>query len=73
MTRAPTSGHRSSSRDVLSANCVTDQTERPQIVIKDGKYYLFTISHRGMFAAGIDGPEACTASSTTASAATSSR
>lgn len=42
---------------ILSANCVTDQTERPQIFIKDGKYYLFTISHRGTYAAGIDGPE----------------
>jgi len=42
---------------ILSANCVTDQTERPQFVIKDGKYYLFTISHRGTFAAGLDGPE----------------
>ena len=31
---------------ILSANCVTDQTERPQIYMKDGKYYLFTISHR---------------------------
>lgn len=42
---------------ILSANCVTDQTERPQIYIQDGKYYLFTISHRSTFAAGIDGPE----------------
>jgi levansucrase len=42
---------------ILSANCVTDQTERPQFVFKDGKSYLFTISHRGTFAAGIDGPE----------------
>jgi levansucrase len=42
---------------ILSANCVTDQTERPQIYLKDGKYYLFTISHRSTFAAGIDGPE----------------
>ncbi|WP_163617027.1 glycoside hydrolase family 68 protein [Microbacterium sp. B35-30] len=42
---------------ILSANCVTDQTERPQIYMKDGKYYLFTISHRGTFANGIDGPE----------------
>jgi levansucrase len=25
--------------------------------MKDGKYYLFTISHRGTFANGIDGPE----------------
>ena len=36
---------------ILSANCVTDQTERPQFVFKDGKSYLFTISHRGTFAA----------------------
>jgi levansucrase len=42
---------------ILSANCVTDQTERPQIYMKDGKYYLFTISHRSTFAPGIDGPE----------------
>ncbi len=42
---------------ILSANCVTDQTERPQIYMKDGKYYLFTISHRSTFAEGIDGPE----------------
>lgn len=56
---------------ILSANCVTDQTERPQIYIKDGKYYLFTISHRGTFAVGIDGPEGSTDSSETASAATS--
>ncbi|WP_306417276.1 glycoside hydrolase family 68 protein, partial [Kozakia baliensis] len=42
---------------ILSANCVNDQTERPQIYIKDGKYYLFTISHRTTFAAGMDGPD----------------
>lgn len=42
---------------ILSANCVTDQTERPQFIFKDGKAYLFTISHRGTFAQGIDGPE----------------
>ncbi|MGC5172199.1 glycoside hydrolase family 68 protein [Microbacterium sp. DT81.1] len=42
---------------ILSANCVTDQTERPQFVFKDGKYYLFTISHRSTYAAGLDGPE----------------
>ncbi len=42
---------------ILSANCVNDQTERPQIYIDNGKYYLFTISHRGTYAAGIDGPE----------------
>ncbi|MCK0117624.1 glycoside hydrolase family 68 protein [Isoptericola sp. S6320L] len=37
---------------ILSANCVNDQTERPQIYIKDGKYYLFTITHRHTFARG---------------------
>ncbi len=42
---------------ILSANCVTDQTERPQIYMKDGKYYLFTISHRSTYADGLDGPE----------------
>lgn len=42
---------------ILSANCVTDQTERPQIYITGGKYYLFTISHRSTYAAGIDGPD----------------
>lgn len=42
---------------ILSANCVTDQTERPQIYQQDGKYYLFTISHSTTFANGITGPE----------------
>lgn len=42
---------------IHSSNCVTDQTERPQIYMKDGRYYLFTISHRSTFASGIDGPE----------------
>jgi levansucrase len=42
---------------ILSANGVTDQTERPQVYLQDGKYYLFTISHRGTYAPGIDGPE----------------
>lgn len=52
---------------ILSGNCVNDQTERPQIYVKDGKYYLFTISHRHTFAQGpgvdepgyfaLDGPD----------------
>lgn len=42
---------------ILSANCVNDQTERPQIYISDGKYYLFTITHRSTYAWGLDGPE----------------
>jgi len=42
---------------LISANCVNDQTERPQMYIKDGKYYIFTISHRTTYAAGVDGPD----------------
>lgn len=46
---------------ILSGNCVNDQTERPQFVIKkvDGqwKYYLFTISHAFTAAAGIHQPD----------------
>ncbi|WP_434316090.1 glycoside hydrolase family 68 protein [Leifsonia sp. P73] len=42
---------------ILDSACVTDQTERPEVYIKDGKYYVFTISHRTTFAAGVDGPE----------------
>ena len=42
---------------ILSANCVNDQTERPQIYLKNGKYYLFTITHRSTYAAGVDGPD----------------
>ena len=42
---------------LLSGNCVNDQTERPQIYFKDGKYYLFTISHRETYAEGLMGPE----------------
>ena len=45
---------------ILSANCVNDQTERPQIFIQneDGKnkYYLFTISHQFTYADGMRGP-----------------
>lgn len=46
---------------ILSANCVNDQTERPQFVIKkvNGQwtYYLFTISHQFTYAAGLRGPD----------------
>ena len=42
---------------LLSGNCVNDQTERPQIYFQDGKYYLFTISHRETYASGLQGPE----------------
>jgi levansucrase len=47
---------------ILSANCVNDQTERPQFVIRQDatgkwKYYLFTISHAFTYAAGLRGPD----------------
>jgi levansucrase len=42
---------------LLSANCVNQQTERPHMVIKDGDYYLFTISHMFTFAPGLTGPD----------------
>lgn len=46
---------------ILSANCVNDQTERPQIFIQSeggkNKYYLFTISHQFTYADGMRGPD----------------
>lgn len=46
---------------ILSANCVNDQTERPQFVIKkvgdSYKYYLFTISHAFTYGEGLRGPD----------------
>jgi levansucrase len=42
---------------VLSANCVNQQTERPHLVMRDGKYYLFTISHMFTYAPGLTGPD----------------
>ena len=42
---------------LLSANCVNQQTERPHLVIQDGAYHLFTISHEGTFAPGVTGPD----------------
>jgi levansucrase len=42
---------------LLSANCTNQQTERPHLVIRDGHYYLFTISHTGTYAPGLTGPD----------------
>lgn len=42
---------------VLSTNCVNQQTERPHLVVKDGMYYLFTISHQFTYAPGLTGPD----------------
>lgn len=42
---------------LLSANCTNQQTERPHLVIRNGRYYLFTISHQGTYAPGLKGPD----------------
>jgi len=42
---------------LLSANCVNQQTERPHLVIENGRYHLFTISHTFTFAPGLTGPD----------------
>jgi levansucrase len=42
---------------LISSNCANQQTERPHMVVRDGKYYLFTISHQGTFAPGLTGPD----------------
>lgn len=42
---------------VLSAECVNQQTERPHLVVHDGDYYLWTISHTFTFAPGLTGPD----------------
>jgi levansucrase len=42
---------------LLSANCTNQQTERPHLVIRGGRYYLFTISHTGTYAPGLTGPD----------------
>jgi levansucrase len=42
---------------LLSANCVNQQTERPHLVFRANKYYLFTISHMFTYAPGLQGPD----------------
>ncbi|MEP7766011.1 glycoside hydrolase family 68 protein [Sanguibacter sp. 25GB23B1] len=42
---------------LLSAECVNQQTERPHLVVRDGQYYLWTISHEFTFAPGLTGPD----------------
>lgn len=42
---------------ILSAECVNQQTERPHLVVRDGQYYLWTISHEFTFAPGLWGPD----------------
>jgi levansucrase len=42
---------------LLEANYVNEELERPHIVAKDKKYYLFTDSHINKYAEGLQGPE----------------
>ncbi|GAB2688799.1 glycoside hydrolase family 68 protein [Thalassiella azotivora] len=42
---------------LLSAECVNQQTERPHLVVHEGRYYLWTISHTFTFAPGLTGPD----------------
>ena len=40
---------------LLEAVCVNQELERPHVVRRDGRYYLFVSSHRHTFAPGFDG------------------
>jgi levansucrase len=42
---------------LVSALCVNAQTERPHLVVDDGRFYLFTISHTFTYAPGLTGPD----------------
>ncbi|MFS0704590.1 glycoside hydrolase family 68 protein [Cellulomonas sp. 179-A 9B4 NHS] len=42
---------------LLSAECTNQQTERPHLIVHEGKYYLWTISHMFTFAPGLTGPD----------------
>ncbi|MBP3041640.1 glycoside hydrolase family 68 protein [Bacillaceae bacterium Marseille-Q3522] len=39
---------------LLEARCTNQQTERPHIIVKGGRYYLFTDSHEFTFAPGLE-------------------
>jgi levansucrase len=43
---------------LLDATCVNQEVERPHLVVRDGRYYLFASSHEFTFAPGLDGYEA---------------
>lgn len=42
---------------LLEANCVNEELERPNVIVKGNNYYLFTKTHTGKFAPGLKGPE----------------
>ena len=43
---------------LLHSVCVNQELERPHVVVRDGRYYLFVSSHRHTFAPGFDGFDA---------------
>lgn len=43
---------------LVDAVCVNQELERPHVVVRDGRYYLFVSSHQHTFAPGIDGFDA---------------
>lgn len=42
---------------LLSANCVSQELERPHFIFKDNKYYLFVDEHAHKYAPGLTGPD----------------
>ncbi|WP_134704857.1 glycoside hydrolase family 68 protein [Ammoniphilus sp. YIM 78166] len=42
---------------LLEANCVNEELERPSMMVKGNRYYLFTKTHPEKFAPGLDAPE----------------
>jgi levansucrase len=43
---------------LLDSVCVNQELERPHVVLRDGRYYLFVSSHMHTFAPGIEGYDA---------------
>ncbi|MFC6786551.1 glycoside hydrolase family 68 protein [Halobaculum halobium] len=43
---------------LLHSTCVNQELERPHVVVRDGRYYLFVSSHEHTFAPGIEGFDA---------------
>ncbi|XEC93550.1 glycoside hydrolase family 68 protein [Paenibacillus tarimensis] len=42
---------------LLEANCVNEELERPNVMVKGNHYYLFAKTHSNKFAQGIEAPE----------------
>jgi levansucrase len=43
---------------LFEAVCVNQELERPHVIVRGGRYYLFVDSHRHTFAPGLDGVDA---------------